>query len=309
MNVITWDGQPISAPGIYAKVPNRTYHGQLTVTPSVSRSVLRTVFGESPAHAFATHYLNPHRTVQEPSEAMLLGRAAHHIALGEERFRDFFAVRPVKWDSWREKAARAWRADQELEGKDVLEPKHLEIVQSMVMGLHANSLVRAGILNGLIEHTIVYRDELTGLWCKVRPDALPMDGPDFADLKTIADISDDGIERAIGENGLAMQAAMTREAARAVFGEAFAQEFTFSFVFIEKKVPFCCRVKMLKPADLDLGDLQVRLARQLFARCLERGVWGGPGGDQTDADFVEMKPYARNKIQYRCAQIEKELAI
>ena len=81
-------------------------------------------------------------------------------------------------------------------------------------------LIKAGILNGLVEHTMVYQDKETGVWIKVRPDCVPTDGADISDLKTIADITDDGIEKAIGDTGLNMQGAMVGEACREVLGQS-----------------------------------------------------------------------------------------
>jgi hypothetical protein len=79
---------------------------------------------------------------------------------------------------------------------------------------------------------------------------------------------------------------------------------SFSLVFSEKTKPHCARVKTLKPADLELGEQQVRVALRMFARCLDRGIWPGPGGEQSDAEFVEIKPFHRTRIENRLAVLE-----
>ena len=61
--------------------------------------------------------------------------------------------------------------------------------RSEVASLAEEPLIKAGILNGLVEHTMVYQDKETGVWIKVRPDCVPTDGADISDLKTIADMS------------------------------------------------------------------------------------------------------------------------
>lgn len=305
MQVIVWDGKPISSPGIYRGVSMDAYHGRLTVKPSASRSGLWKIFDKSPAHYFKSSYLNPDRIDEEESEPLSFGRAAHHLLLGESAFYEQFAVRPDKWDSWRTNDAKTWRAEQVLDGKTVIEPKHIEAIRGMAASLAAQPLVRAGILNGLIEHSMVWQDEETGIWLKIRPDGIPTDAADFADLKTIADISDDGIERAIGDTGLNMQGAMVAMGCRAVMKREME---SFSLVFSEKTAPFCARVKTLKPDDLALGEEQVRASLRMFARCLDTGRWPGPGGEQTDAEYVEMKPWKRTQILHRLALIEQELA-
>jgi len=305
MDVIKWDGKPISKPGIYQNVPMSAYHGQLTVGPSISRSGLWKLFDKSPRHYFRESYLNPEREEQEESEALLLGRAAHHALLGEADFAKHFVIRPEVWDSWRTKDAKAWKAQQQQAGFDVLEPKHLDQIRGMAAGLNEDPLVRAGILNGLIEHTIVYQDPETKVWIKVRPDAIPTDAIDLADLKTAADISDEGIDNAIGRDGLYLQGALTGTAVRTVVGQPVND---FALVFVEKADPFCSRVKLLKPADLALGELTARVALDMFKRCLDSSQWPGPGGRSGDAGYAEMKPYQRAKIERRILIMQQELS-
>jgi hypothetical protein len=186
-----------------------------------------------------------------------------------------------------------------------LKPAHIAAIEGMAEGLYANLLVRQGILNGHIETTLVVKDPATGIWLKIRPDALPNDSMDVSDLKSIADISDQGIERAIKDSGLFIQAALTRRVLT-LLGMEFG---SFSLVLIEKKRPFICRVKTMIDADMDLGDAAIDATLRLYKRCMDRGLWLGPGGDQADADFAQMSPFARRDIEYRIQQIEKELSI
>jgi hypothetical protein len=306
IDVIPWDGQPISKPGVYSGVPMSAYHGDLCAGPSVSRSGLWTIFDKSPRHYWRSSYLNPLRIETPESEAFLLGRAAHHALLGEKDFASQFVVRPDTWDSWRTKDAKAWREKQQGAGFGVLIPDQIEQIKGMAGGLAEDPLVRMGVLNGLIEHTIAWQDEETGVWLKVRPDSIPTDGSDIADLKTAADISDDGLESAIGRDGLNVQGALIGRGVRSVMNRAMND---FTLVFIEKTEPFCCRCMTVKPADIALGELQARVALDTFARCIERGTWPGPGGTQSDAAYIEIKPYERGKIERRIAVMQKELSL
>jgi hypothetical protein len=314
-----WDGEAIEAPGIYANVPMEDYHGQLTAEDSASRSFLWTLFDDSPAHAFLRHYSNPDREKDSPteSEALLLGRGAHHMLLGEADFSEHFVFHPETYPEgavypsmigaekpWNGNAkwVKAWKAEQKERRRAVLKPEHMDQIRGMANGLYANPLVRAGILNGHIETTLVAQDPRTGIWLKIRPDAVPTDGPDVSDMKTIADISDEGIEKAIGETGIFLQGAMTRR----VMGLLGMEFSTFSPVFIEKKAPFCCRVKTLTDGDLDLGDKVLDAALELYLRCLERSVWPGPGGEQADAEYAQMSPWKRKRIEDQLLLIEKD---
>src|SRR4051794_35615536 len=111
-------GAVITAPGLYSGVPIQTYHGaSLCGGPSVSSSGLRKIINQSPAHFWCESPYNPNRVEPKESDALVLGRAAHHLLLGEDDFSTLFIARPDKWDSWRTDAAKAWKAEQEAEGR------------------------------------------------------------------------------------------------------------------------------------------------------------------------------------------------
>jgi hypothetical protein len=309
MNVTLFNGEPVSTPGVIRGLPIDLYHGDCCAGPSISSSGLRTVFQASPAHYFADSYLNPEREPPEPKEAFIFGRAAHHLLLGEAEFNRHFVIRPEKIgdQKWNANATvcKEWLNHCLDQGLTVLTPAQIEAIRGMSRGLAEHPMVRAGILNGLIEHSIIWQDKETGVWLKVRPDAIPTSDLDFSDLKSCADISDDGLEKAIGERGYHVQGALVGMACREVLERPMN---SFSLVFSEKTKPHCARVKTLKPADLELGELQVRIALRMFARCLDRGIWPGPGGEQSDAEFVEIKPFHRTRIEHRLAVLEQELA-
>lgn len=309
MNVIRWDGNPIDKPGLFAAVPMADYHNQLTVGVSLSSSGLRTIFNESPAHFWDTSYLNPRRAEQKDTEAFILGRATHHRCLKEPDFDRFFIERPEElngkpWNGNRTDC-KEWIEAVRAENLTVLTPAQVEAIAGMEAGLAENPIVRAGALEGLVEHSMTWQDDETGIWLKIRPDVIPTASADFSDLKTTADISDDGIEAAIGAHGLNMQGALVGMGCRAVLGVEMQ---SFSLIFVEKTRPHVARVKTLKPCDLELGEQQVRAALQLFARCYEANRWPGPGGEQTDAEYVEIKPWHRTQIERRLAVIQQEIA-
>ena len=309
-DVIKWDGEKIAKPGLYSGIPMEAYHGDLCVGPSVSSGGLRTIFNHSPAHYFDASYLNPDAEEREDNAALILGRATHHLLLGEADFSKHFVIRPEElngkaWNSNRTDC-RDWLNAVADERLTVLKGEQVTAIRGMSASLAKNSLVQAGILNGLIEHSFVLRDEETGAFLKSRPDAIPVDSGDVADLKTIADISDDGIQSAIGNMDYQVQGALVGMAFKAVLGVPME---TFSLVFVEKTRPYCVRVKTLKPEDLALGEQQIRAALRLFDRSLKTGVWEGPSGAQSDAEFVEIKPFRKTAIQYRLSRIEAELSV
>lgn len=293
---IQWDGMPISKPGLYRGVSMAAYHQQLTDTPSISSSGKRTIWSKSPRHYFDDSYLNPDRPEDEEERPHFnVGRAAHHLLiLGRKGFDDEFVVRPDEFTSYRTNAAKAWKVDCLAAGLTIITPTELDDIVGMAKSLGQEPLVRAGILDGLIERTIVYRDPETGAWVKSRPDSIP-DDSDFSDLKTTTDVRDDALERTIREFGYHQQAATVRSAAQHACNIEMRD---FTLVFVEKKRPYCVRIVPIDPEDIDRGASQNRVALHRFAQALESGYWPGPGASD-EAKYMGLSPYWRGRLDAR----------
>lgn len=292
MTEIEYTGQKITAPGCFVGMGMSAYHGQPTDGPSVSSSGLRTIWAESPAHFFAKSSLNPNRKAQDDSPAFAVGRLAHKLLLeGREGLADEFAIRPAEWSDWRTKAAQVWRDEQILAGRTVITEDDLVTVTGMAESLARHPLVKAGILDGKIERSLIWKDAETGIWIKSRPDVIPNASSVVADLKTTVSVTDDALEKSLASYGYNVQASVVGMGLEAVLGlpmEAFA------LVWVEKTDPFCVRVTQLTPDDIERGRLQVRASLRTMARCLDTGVWPGPGG--ADASYLSLPAYAAKRI-------------
>jgi hypothetical protein len=307
---IRWNGEKISVPGLYVGIGMDEYHGDLCVGPSVSASGLWTMVSKSAAHYYDTSYLNPDRDEREDTEGMILGRACHHAYLGEQHFLKHFVLRPEElngkpWHGLRTDC-KEWLAAVKDSRLTVLKGEQIVKMRRIAANLAKNPLVMAGALNGLVEHSLVYQDEETGVWVKVRPDVIPLDGPIYNDLKIVADITDQGIQRSIKSFGYGLQGGMVGMASKAVLDMPMEH---FSLILGESQRPHCITVKTLYPDDLALGEKQARAGLRLFKRCLERGEWPGPGGEQTDAKYIGLSSFGRTDMEYRLSQIEAELAV
>jgi hypothetical protein len=310
MQTIPWNGKPIIKAGLYSLIGLDTYHrGEICSGPSVSSSGLRTLFDKSPAHFYDEWPGNPDY-VERPDKAhFILGRAAHHLYLrevGVPSFGKLFAVPPKEYPdkqtgemkAWTYKAAfcQQWKRLQESEGKAVLRADDIDALRGMADALKLNPLIIEGALNGLIERSIFWRDEPTGLWLKSRPDAIPTSGTEFVDLKTTTSVVWTDLQRTISECGYNQQGALIRRAAREVLG---IDNPTFHLVFVEKARPFCVEVVTLKDNDLDRGEQQNRLGLDTIARCLKAKRWPGPGGDREDARYIELPEWKQKQIDER----------
>lgn len=292
MTEIKYTGQKITAPGCFVGMPMAAYHDQPCDGPSVSSSGLRTIWAESPAHFYAKSSLNPDRKAQVDSPAFAVGRLAHKLLLeGREGLADEFAIRPDCWDSWRTKDSQVWRDEQTLAGRTVITEEDLITVTGMAENLARHPLVKAGILDGKVERSLIWKDAETGIWIKSRPDVIPEAAGVVADLKTTVSVTDDALAKSLASYGYHCQAAIVGMALDAVLG---LQMEAFALVWVEKAEPFCVRVTQLTPDDLERGRLQVRAALRTMARCLDTGVWPGPGG--ADASYLSLPAYAANRI-------------
>lgn len=297
-------GGKIAAPGVYALTMDR-YHSDVCAGPSISSSGLRTIWAQSPAHYFWTSPYNPHPPEREERPHFSLGRAAHHLLfLGRKGFDEEFVSRPAQWRDWRTKEAQLWREAALAEGKTVITDAELEHITGMARALGAHPLVKAGILDGYVERSLIFPHS-SGVWLKSRPDCIPTDSGDFSDLKTCTSVATEDLRRSIGAFGYHIQAGITAMASEAVLGRELQ---SFSLVFAEKAPPYCVRVVTLKPSDVELGMRQAEVAAETFAECSLAGHWPGPGGDQQDAEYIELPEWTRKAADDRLALHDLERA-
>lgn len=312
----------ITKSGVY-DIPIERYHTQCCDGPSTSSSGLRTILMQSPAHFWLESDLNPRRVEPKDKPAFAIGRGAHHLLLGEEKFGKHFVMRPdekpdgsgEKWNT-NAKVCRAWLAEQELKRLTVLTANDFDIIKGMAglqpwqvgmtnCGLRNTPIVQAGILNGHIEKSLIWKDEETGIWLKARPDAIPTDGGDGSDLKTIAGYEDRDLGRSIQDRGYHVQGALIGLGFREVLGIELQ---TFTLVFVDKTPPHPVAVKTITPEDLALGQKQIRAALRIFARCLETGTWPGPTARQQDAQYLPLPVWGRERFQNQLLEIEQDFA-
>src|SRR5262245_28398644 len=90
-----WNGGSIGRSGLYENLTLEQYHSRDVCDGiSISSSALRTIFSESPAHYWAGSVYNRDRVEDEPSRAMIIGRATHHLMMGEPYFAEVFRRAP-----------------------------------------------------------------------------------------------------------------------------------------------------------------------------------------------------------------------
>lgn len=301
-------GGRITEAGVYRGVPIDEYHGNTDLFDrfSISSSGLRQVL-RRPSEYWGFSPYNPAPFDRPERSALEFGKAAHMLLLGEDDFATRYALRPETYpdDKGNEKAwsgnsnwCKTWVADQVEAGKSVITTTDIGHIKNIAAALAVKEPIRLGIMNGRVERSIFMRHG--NIWLKTRPDVVPNASGDFVDLKTSADVSYDGLSKAIFNNGYHVQAGLLRMIVREVLGpDAFT---SFTFVFVEKTAPYDVRVMQLKDEDIDLGEQQARRAIATVEECLKRGVWPGYDGFEKEFGWVEMPSWAKTRIKTEMEQ-------
>jgi hypothetical protein len=308
---IPWDGQRISVPGIYAGMPLVDYHrGDICDGPSISSSGLRLLWRKSPEHYWDSSPLNPLAERDDgDNHDFVLGRAVHHLVCGEAGFASMFIVRPNKapdGKAWHGNnlSCQRWLERARAANKGVLKPDDVEVVKGMALALNRSPLVRAGILSGLIERSMFWKDRETGVWLKARPDVIPTASGDFADLKTTQSVLYPDLQSSLHTYGYVQQGALVLEGAQALDIPANS----FTLVWVEKSRPYCVDSSTLIDEDIARGIGMNRVALRKFKRCWVNKEWPGPSEGRADAAYLQLTDRARAYIDERLQIEMKEAA-
>ena len=316
------DGETIDGPGAY-RCSMSHYHSQdICPGPSISSSDIRTAVLQSPHHFWTSSKLNENRYPEkEPSNALVLGRAAHSLILGDEVFDEHYAYKPddapkrpseTKWlerekfGYWKaadKKAGEWWEAWEKHRGdRLVLTSEQIWTIQRMAENLARSPEAVANLVSDQTEISMIWQDEITGLWIKSRPDCIPTNGCDFGDLKTFAPQHDDLItaaQQASTKRGYPMQMALAIEGAERVFGMTAS---TAALIFIQTTAPYEPVPIEIESDALYLSACLNRKGINEIAHGLKTGEWPFRAREMTRYSF----PPSMTEMLYRM-QVEGEL--
>lgn len=286
---------PVPGPGAY-RMPMSLYHSQ-AVCPgvSVSSTGIRKAALASPLAFWKTSDLNPDRyPPKEESDALILGKAAHCLILGDEVFAENFAYVPEDaprrptvtqvaafekngfWSDAAKEGAEWWaKFDAEAAGRSLLTAEQVTRIGYMAENLQALPEAREALIGDLTEISMIWQDEITGLWVKSRPDCIPSNGVDFGDLKTFSPKGPDlmlSAMRAVTDHGYAVQMGIAVEGAERIFGTSATR---CALIFIQTTEPYEPVPLMLDEDAIHWGRVLMRDGLDKIARGLKTGEWPG----------------------------------
>lgn len=289
-------GRTDLAPGWTAGLEMSAY----LADPAVSASMLWTLHESTPAHLL--HALS--RRGNDSTPAKEAGTAVHAAVYEPDLFRDRFVVigqcEARKADGQRcTNQGSTWRDGQSFCGVKGHDPhgKETPMAPGLEVMTEESRRKAEGMRDALLEHptagailrapgprevTGAWRDPVTGLWCRIRPDQLVEDAPghdlyhwSVVNLKSSGvDIGEEGFPRHANRLGYYFRAAFYRMGMR-VLWDVEPQHFLYPVV--EQSPPHAVIVYRLNEDALDVGELEVRRALETLAECVETGTWSGYG--------------------------------
>jgi len=257
------------APGLYAGVSYAEY----TQWEGVRHSDLRP-YRKSAAHARAAA-----TEPRQETKALAFGNCYHAAVLEPERFLVDY-VRGLEGVGNRSAIDKGIqdRFRRQHYGKTVVIPEEFDLIGKMVESLMSHETAAALLrAPGENEVVAVWRDEETGLLCKLRADARRtwMGFPFVVDLKTTRDASPEGWPREVHTYGYDSAAAWYLDGLDAL------KPFPRRFVHIaqEKEPPFAVAVYELDEPSIEKGRRRARGYLRAHADAVRTNVWAGyPAG-------------------------------
>jgi hypothetical protein len=253
-------------PGVYHDITAKEYHA---LTDIVSNSYLGKL-AKVPACA---------KLPQEETVAMRFGRAFHSYVLeGLAALSDDFAIvdslptKPNKRST--QKTIDAYTEWQEsLNGKQAISLEDFTAVQQMRNAVMNHPFASHLLDDGISETTIIWRDEETGLLCKVRPDRIPSGNKGVIwDLKSTSNASRNAFLNDCIKYGYAREGAMYLEGFSRAMG-ALYDDLIFALVAVEKEDPFRVEVYTIEVDLLEYGYGEFHRLLQIEKVCRDNNFW------------------------------------
>jgi exodeoxyribonuclease VIII len=259
-------------PGVY-DISIEQYHAG----PGVSRSGVK-LFMRSPLH-YWHKYLNPNIKPETKPEiitsrnALDFGNAFHAFVLEKEQFAKRYIV--AEKHNRVTTAGKKARTEmlQAAQGRQLLCSEAFEQIKAMAAQINASTTASALIDGALYEKSIFWRDNESGLLCKVRPDIWrknKMSRNIIVDVKTCDDASPQAFERSIYLYGYDLQAAMIHEALHALYN---INVMDFVFIAVEKEPPYAIGLYPLHENAIHKGIEDFKKASHDIKLCFDANNW------------------------------------
>lgn len=238
-------------------ISNELYHASSAISRSSLMLMLKSPF----------HYKNKDLVEFKESKSMRIGSMVHTLVLEPHLFDSEYVLQPdfnKRTKDGKEKFA-SW--SESVKGKVIADASEIEIAKLMTDSVTSNSQSKALLKDALVEQSIFWKDEKTGINLKARPDAWR--GDLVIDLKTTKDARPRKFLYSCLDYGYFMQAAMIRESLRSI-GQDMK---SYVIICVENSAPYAHAIFVLEEAAIDYGYNQFRFCLDKLHECQKNDDW------------------------------------
>ena len=243
---------------------------------------------------FKWHEDNP----QEPTQEMIEGSAFHKIVLEPETFDREFVVAP-KFDRRTKEGKAAYEQFCEISksGVSVITQEQYDMICGMRDSIMQNPYA-AKLINGSVEQSMYFVDDMTGVRCKARPDVWRKVGDRIVvtDLKSTKSALPMFFANDVVKYGYDLQSYWYSNAVSKVLGVPI-DHVDFVFIAVEKKPPYLVNVMQADKFVLQKGEADFREYIGTYEECLRTGVFYGLNGEHGIINNLSLPSYLLKQQQ------------
>lgn len=246
------------------------------------------LFKQSPAH-----YQYSIDSQKEPTEALILGNAAHCAVLEPDKYNQRYVL-GIEGDGRKTEIKEA-RAQLEIDAKErgqmVITREEHETACSIAKAVHSHSKVMSYFDGAKKELSAFAHDkEVNNIATKARMDVYNPRLKALIDLKTSANAAPWNFARSIFSYHYYTQGAFYKR----ILENLGLEVRHFLFVVVEKEPPHGIKIYRLIDEVLDLGNKEVDSLLRLYATCLDRQEYPSYSDDVED---IGLPAYAFNQLE------------
>ena len=229
----------------------------------------------------------------EPSEDMVLGSAFHKIVLEPETFDKEFMIMPHFDRRTKEGRLGYENLMNKVQGECItlITKEQYDTICGMRDSIMSNPYARK-LINGNIEQSMYFTDDLTKVECKCRPDVWRKvaDRVVITDLKSAKSVMPNDFMRDCVKYHYDLQTAMYRDGASKVLGVP-KDNIDFVFIAVEKKPPYLLNIMQADTYVIQKGEADFREYIGTYKECLETQNWYGYNGKDNIINNLSLPSY------------------
>ncbi len=239
------------------------------------------LFLESPLHFYWFFVLGRDIKV---NKSMEFGNLAHICILEPKRFREKYIVMP-DFDSFDAKGnpsesknttyyknqVAQWKANQSPDAI-IVTTEEFQKLEWMLESITRHKGAKFLLKDGIPEMSGYFRDPITGIGCRIRPDFLKYSLKAMVDLKTCLSPENGSFRSQISKRNYDAQLSMYNHGFQMIEGH---QIDAAHFLAVQNEAPYDTCVWTPDDGMLDLGWKKYRFALEGIAECMKTNNWPG----------------------------------